>query len=57
MLGGQLLLFDAELDAESGAEFQKEKLLTEDLAALDPMNMTPIEALEKLVELSEKAKK
>ena len=57
MLGGQLLLFDAEPDKESEAAFQKEELLTEDLAALDPMNMTPMEALEKLVELSRKAKK
>ena len=57
MLGGQLLLFDAETEGESEVEFQKEELLAEDLAALDPMNMTPMEALEKLVELSEKAKK
>ena len=57
MLGGQLLLFDAEPDGESDGAFQKEELLAEDLAALDPMNMTPMEALEKLVELSEKAKK
>ena len=57
MLGGQLLLFDAEPDGESEAEFQKEALLTEDLASMDPMNMTPMEALEKLIELSEKAKK
>ena len=57
MLSGQLLLFDAETEGESEAEFQKEALLTKDLAAIDPMNMTPMEALEKLVELSEKAKK
>ncbi len=57
MLGGQLLLFDAETERESEAEFQKEVLLTEDLASMDPMNMTPMEALEKLIELSEKAKK
>ena len=57
MLGGQLLLFDAEGDKESEAAYQKEELLAEDLTALDPMNMTPMEALEKLVELSEKAKK
>ena len=57
MLGGQLLLFDAEPDGESEAEFRKEALLAEDLAAMDPMNMTPMEALAKLVELSEKAKK
>lgn len=57
MLGGQLLLFDAEPEGDSEAEFRKEELLAEDLAALDPMNMTPIEALAKLVELSEKAKK
>ena len=57
MLGGQLLLFDAETEGESEAEFQKEALLTEDLASMDPMNMTPMEALEKLIELSEKAKK
>ena len=57
MLGGQLLLFDAETEGESEAEFQKEALLTEDLASMDPMNMTPMEALAKLVELSEKAKK
>ena len=57
MLGGQLLLFDAEADGESEAEFRKEALLAEDLAAMDPMNMTPMEALAKLVELSEKAKK
>lgn len=57
MLGGQLLLFDAEADKESEAAFRKEELLTEDLAALDPMNMTPMEALSKLIELSEKAKK
>lgn len=56
MLGGQLLLFDAETEEESEAEFRKEELLAEDLAALDPMNMTPIEALEKLMELCEKAK-
>ena len=48
MLGGQLLLFDAETEGESEAEFQKEALLTEDLASMDPMNMTPMEALEKL---------
>ncbi len=57
MLGGQLLLFDAETEEESEAEFRKEELLREDLAALDPMNMTPLEALSKLIELSEKAKK
>lgn len=57
MLGGQLLLFDVEPDKESEAAFQKEELLTEDLAALDPMNMTPMGALEKLIELSRKAKK
>lgn len=57
MLGGQLLLFDAEADKESEAAYRKEELLTEDLAALDPMNMTPMEALEKLIGLSEKAKK
>ncbi len=57
MLGGQLLLFDAEPDKESEAAYQKEELLAEDLTALDPMNMTPMEALEKLIELSRKAKK
>ena len=57
MLGGQLLLFDAETEGESEAAFRREELLAEDLAAIDPMNMTPMEALEKLVELSEKAKK
>ena len=57
MLGGQLLLFDAEMDKESETAFRKEELLAEDLAALDPMNMTPMEALSKLIELSEKAKK
>ena len=57
MLGGQLLLFDAEPDKESEAAFRNEELLTDDLAAIDPMNMTPMEALEKLIELSEKAKK
>ncbi len=57
MLGGQLLLFDAEPDKDSEAAFRKEELLAEDLAALDPMNMTPMEALEKLIELSRKAKK
>ena len=57
MLGGQLLLFDAEPEGESEAEFQKEALLTEDLASMDPMNMTPMEALSKLAELVEKAKK
>ena len=57
MLGGQLLLFDAEADKESDVAYQKEEFLTEDLIALDPMNMTPMEALEKLIELSEKAKK
>ncbi len=56
MLGGQLLLFDTEED-KAEAAYRKEELLTEDLAALDPMNMTPMEALGKLVELSEKAKK
>ena len=57
MLGGQLLLFDAETEAESEDAFAREELLTEDLVAIDPMNMTPMEALEKLIELSEKAKK
>ena len=57
MLGGQLLLFDAETDKESEAAFRNEELLTEDLAAIDPMNMTPMEALEKLAELVERAKK
>lgn len=57
MLGGQLLLFDPEPEGESEAAYQKEELLADDLAALDPMNMTPMEALSKLVELSEKAKK
>jgi len=57
MLGGkQLLLFDVETEAESEARFQKEDLLTEDILALDPMNMTPMEALDKLVELHKKAK-
>ena len=56
MLGGQLLLFDAEEDTESDVAYRKEELLTEELGALDPMNMTPMEALAKLVELSEKAK-
>ena len=57
MLGGQLLLFDTEADKESDVAYQKEEFLTEDLIALDPMNMTPMEALEKLIELSEKVKK
>ena len=57
MLGGQLLLFDAETERESEAAFRKEEFLAEDLAALDPMNMTPMEALSKLAELVEKAKK
>ena len=57
MLGGQLLLFDAETDKESEAAFRNEELLTEYLAAIDPMNMTPMEALEKLAELVERAKK
>lgn len=57
MLGGQLLLFDTEADKESEAAYQKEELLAEELGALDPMNMTPMEALSKLIELSEKAKK
>ena len=57
MLGGQLLLFDAETEGEPETAFRKEELLAEDLAALDLMNMTPMEALEKLIELSEKAKK
>ena len=57
MLGGQLLLFDTEPDEESETAFRKEELLVEDLEALDPMNMTPMEALEKLAELCEKAKR
>ena len=57
MLGGQLLLFDAETEGESEVAFRKEELLTEDLMVIDPMNMTPMEALEKLVELCEKAKR
>ncbi len=58
MLGGQLLLFNVEEDEEEAEEvFQKEKLVVEDLAGLDPDNMTPIEALGKLAELVEKAKK
>ncbi len=57
MLGGQLLLFDAETEGESKVAFRKEELLTEDLMVIDPMNMTPMEALEKLVELCEKAKR
>ena len=58
MLGGQLLLFDVEEDEGKAEEvFQKEELLLEDLAGLDPDNMTPIEALGKLAELVEKAKK
>lgn len=56
MLGGQLLLFDAETDGESEAAYRKEELLAEDIAALDPMNMTPIEALAKLADLCEKAR-
>ena len=56
MLGGQLLLFDAETDGEPEAEYRREELLAEDLAALDPENMTPIEALSRLAELVEKAK-
>ena len=59
MVGGQLLLFDAEpgVDAEAEAEYRREELLAEDLAALDPENMTPIEALSRLAELVEKAKR
>ena len=57
MLGGQLFLFDAETEEESEYAFRKEALLAEDLAAVDPMNMTPMEALAKLAELAEKAKK
>ena len=57
MLGGQLALFDVETEGESEAAFRREELLAEDLAAIDPMNMTPMEALSKLIELSEKAKK
>ena len=58
MLGGQLLLFDAEQDdGASDAVFRKEELIVEDLAKLDPVNITPIEALGKLAELVEKAKK
>ena len=57
MLGGQLLLFDAEPERESEAAFRKGSFLTEDLAAIDPMNMTPMEALEKLVELSGESEK
>ena len=57
MLGGQLLLFDAEPEGESEAEYRREELLAEDLAALDPENMTPIEALSRLAELVEKAKR
>ena len=58
MLGGQLLLFDVEEDEGKAEEvFQKEELVVEDLAGLDPDNMTPIEALGKLAELVEKAKK
>ncbi len=57
MLGGQLLLFDAETEGESEAEYRREELLAEDLAALDPENMTPIEALSRLAELVEKAKR
>lgn len=56
MLGGQLLLFDAEEDTESEAAYKREAFLAEDLAAIDPMNMTPMEALAKLASLCEKAK-
>ncbi len=57
MTGGQLLLFDAASERESEEEFQAEDLITKDLASLDPVNMTPMEALSKLLELKEKAEK
>ncbi len=57
--GTEPLVFDAEggEDKEAKDVRRKEKLLTEELEALDPLNMTPMEALSKLLELREKAKK
>ena len=51
MVGEQISLFDSAVEEnreDSGNEIYKE------LKELDPMNMTPIEALEKLIELKEK---
>ncbi|MGI9553551.1 MAG: DNA mismatch repair protein MutS [Thermodesulfobacteriota bacterium] len=51
MTGEQIMLFDAvdnEIDEEPGNE------IIDELNELDPMNMTPIEALEKLIELKKK---
>ncbi|MGI9534855.1 MAG: DNA mismatch repair protein MutS [Thermodesulfobacteriota bacterium] len=53
MAGEQILLFDSvdnEINEDSGNE------LFDELKELDPMNMTPIEALEKLIELKKKIK-
>jgi len=51
MVGEQISLFDSTVDEtseESGSQIYKE------LKELDPMNMTPVEALQKLIELKEK---
>ena len=53
MAGEQILLFDT-VDEEKGNDPVSE--ISDELKKLDPMNMTPIEALEKLIELKEKIK-
>ncbi len=56
MTGGrQLLLLDKDKEEQAEARYRKETLLSEELREIDPVNMTPMEALAKLAELKEKA--
>ena len=54
LTGEQLFLFDRESGEEPDPAAAAAAALAEELSALDPMGMTPMEALEKLVELREK---
>ena len=54
IVGEQLFLFDRESGEEPDPASAAASALAEELSALDPMGMTPMEALEKLVELREK---
>ena len=54
ILGEQLFLFDREPEGEDSPAAGAAGLVAEELSALDPMSMTPMEALEKLIELRDR---
>lgn len=53
--GEQLFLFDSDPEDDRREDVELENLLADDISALDPMSMTPMEALQKLIELKDKA--